>query len=181
MKTIYTYDVEGNSSTIEEDCEHDMFRKFLNMEDSSHITECTIAKMLKDNPQPNVVKIYDVVQDDDTWYIDMEHLDDSYVPLNKYAFDFKKGLEQLHNIGVVYIDIKEDNKGYSVIDGVYKVFDFDCSGIVDIASPKKWIMKPYRNSARYQDLKHVEDYVTSLYELDNMSWELNYKKKYIDT
>lgn len=177
MKTLCVYNVDGVSTESCDDIEHDTFRKVLKMEDNSHTTELLIAKKLMTQPQSNVVKIYDVVQDDDVCYIDMELLDDKYVPFTEYRTDIRNAISQLHSIGVIYIDIKEDNLGYSTIDQKYKLFDFNCSGIIDIKEPKKWQRKPFE-AYQYKKLKVHEPNVSALCDLDYMSWELTYKDKW---
>jgi hypothetical protein len=36
----------------------------------------------------------------------------------------------LQGLGIMYVDWKLDNIGKSLIDGKYKLFDFDASGLV---------------------------------------------------
>jgi serine/threonine protein kinase len=178
MKTLLIYNVDGSSSeSLCEDFEYDVFRKVLNAHDSSHNNELIIAKKLMEQPQMNVVKIYDVVQDDDACYIDMELLDDTYVPFTKYMTDIHDAVSQLHNLGVVYIDIKSDNVGFSIVDQKYKLFDFDCSGIINPQYPMKWLRKPFEG-CRYGEVKDYEPNIKSLYHLDFISWELTYRRKF---
>jgi len=130
--------------------------------------------MLLKYPKSNVVIIYDVIDKDDICWIDMECLeclDDAPKPLNVHMEDLKLGLEQLHTLGVVYIDIKVDNIGYSTLDKVYKIFDFNCSGIVDIHSPKLWNRTPCPDSYNYNILKNKEENLNSLYDLDALALE----------
>ncbi len=176
--TVYVYDVDGSSTTIEHDGEHDIFRKVLKTHDESNMTEFRIAEMLLETPQPNVVKIYNAVLDGDICYIDMEYLDDKYVPFKEYEVDFKKGLNQLHSLGIVYIDIKQDNIGYSTKDKVFKIFDFDCSGIVCKDNTKAWLCPPIEGF-KYRSFKHHEPTLHTLFDLDMLCWEHEYKKKYI--
>jgi hypothetical protein len=46
----------------------------------------------------------------------------------------------LQGLGIMYVDWKFDNLAKSV-DGVYKLFDFDASGLVDLNS-QQWIFEP---------------------------------------
>jgi hypothetical protein len=46
----------------------------------------------------------------------------------------------LQGLGIMYVDWKFDNLAKSV-DGVYKLFDFDASGLVDLNS-QQWILEP---------------------------------------
>lgn len=179
MSTLYIYDMDGSMNEELIDTEYDVFRKVLKKNDESAMTEFQIAKRLLNNPQKNVVQIYDVVEHDKLCWIDMECLDDCYNPLSAYMNDLKCGLEQLHSLGVVYIDIKSDNIGYSTKDGVFKIFDFDCSGIVSLDTPTKWEREPLHISAKYKRLRLEEDKVSSLFELDTLAFEMEYKKKFM--
>ena len=63
--------------------------------------------------------------------------------------------DYLQSIGIIYIDWKIDNIGK--IDGNFKLFDFDGSGIIDIDSGK-WLSIPapyykYRISIENNDMK----------------------------
>jgi serine/threonine protein kinase len=136
--------------------------------------EFEIASRLLVSPQPNVVKIYKVVKTERHCFIDMEKLDDTYVPYKTYLEDFKKGLNQLHGLGVAYIDIKSDNIGYSSIDKCYKIFDFDCSGLVDMKNECKWERRPFEG-LMYENICKVEESLVSLYELDNVALKKAYK------
>lgn len=171
--------MDGSASEEPIDAPNDVFRKVLKPNDLAAMTEFEIAKRLFANPQKNVVKIYDVVEKDGVCWIDMECLDDSYRPLFDYENDIKCALDQLHSIGVVYIDIKSDNIGYSTKDGVFKLFDFDCSGIVYLDSPSVWERQPLDIAAKYKRLKLEEENVSSLFELDALAFEMEYKKKMV--
>lgn len=102
--------------------------------------ERNIATMIKQNPHPNIVKIYEVTDQ----YVKMELLDSSVVPkidarLRETMLDVKKFLQGL---GIMYIDWKPDNIGLSK-SGQYKLFDFDASGIVDVKTGE-WIHSPVK-------------------------------------
>jgi hypothetical protein len=112
----------------------------------------------------------------------MELLDDKYVPFTKYSTDIRNAISQLHNLGVVYIDIKADNVGFSTFDQTYKLFDFDCSGIIHPQDPKRWQNRPFEGY-RYREVKVHETSIQSLCydenenvmkknELDFISWDL---------
>jgi serine/threonine protein kinase len=179
MSTLYIYDVDGSSTEDPIHGEFNIFRKVIDPDSESGKTELEIAKRLLKCPKSNVVKIYDVIDKDDICWIDMECLDNVHKPLNDYMQDLKLGLGQLHTLGVVYIDIKSDNIGYSPIDKVYKIFDFDCSGIVDIHSPKQWERAPYDKAYKYKNLKRKEEMLNSLYELDALAFKMEYKREFV--
>jgi hypothetical protein len=46
----------------------------------------------------------------------------------------------LQGLGIMYVDWKFDNLAKSV-DGTYKLFDFDASGLVDLNN-QQWILEP---------------------------------------
>ena len=82
----------------------------------------------------NIVKILNIGKDEEGYFYDQEKLElaNQTLPedIDKYKADIQKGIDQLHNICVIYIDLKLDNTGYSREDQVWKLFDFNFSGIV---------------------------------------------------
>jgi serine/threonine protein kinase len=172
MKTLCIYDSDG---TTEEDIvyECDVFRKVLSLDDPSHMTEYEIAMRIYENPQLNLVRILNIVKNDDKCYYDMEMLDDTYKPYKEYKQSLHDAIDQLHKLNVVYIDVKSDNIGFSTTDNRFKLFDFDCSGIVDPQDPKKWLTEP-TEAYMYKKLVHLEDSLTSLFELDERAIIVSY-------
>jgi hypothetical protein len=92
----------------------------------------------------NVVNIYYVGSN----FVDMELLDIYEIYGEKETEETVKIIEimrevktELQGLGILYIDWKLDNIGFSKIDNTYKLFDFDCSGIMNIET-KEWIKKP---------------------------------------
>jgi serine/threonine protein kinase len=144
-----------------------IFRKILSNEKHGDMVEYEIAKRLLHNPKANIVKVYDVVKTENECYIDMELLDLHKCRLYESMSDITKGISQLHTLNIVYIDVKIDNVGFSCRDGVYKLFDFDCSGIVDDANGKQWLLKP-DDSFMYRQIAKHEQTITSLYKLDTI-------------
>lgn len=179
MSKLYIYDIEGDINEEPIESEYNIFRKVIDLNIPDGKTELEIAKKILKCPMRNVVRIYDVHDEmNGISWIDMEYLENDNKLISVYLEDFKQGIKQLHSLGVVYIDIKEDNIGYSHIDRVYKIFDFNCSGIVDTQSPKEWKKQPYNNSFKYRELKERENSLNSLYELDSLSFEMEYKQKF---
>jgi serine/threonine protein kinase len=155
-----------------------VFRKELDMTDYSHKVEWEIANRIMRKPQSNVVTIHNAFkgvndEGESVCYIDMELLDDTYVPATKYIEDYRKGLEQLHSLDIVYIDIKSDNIGYSQKDKAYKIFDFDCSGTVSSWDNKLWQYPPCE-SAMYNKVRGVESGLTTLFHLDALAMKTVY-------
>lgn len=99
--------------------------------------EREIAHVIQQHSPANIVKVYDVFPG----YIDMEKLDLFHCDTSNQATDIFNGLEQLHALHIVYIDLKPDNIGYSHSDQKWKIFDFDASGIVN-KQGTQWIIPP---------------------------------------
>jgi hypothetical protein len=137
---------------------------------SKDITELTIAKIIMDNPHPNIVTIYRVGSN----YFDMELLDSydndgNLSGLKDIQDSMYKAKTYLQSLGIMYIDWKLDNTGIGK-DGSRKLFDFDASGIIDL-NTQKWINKPpeyvsYINSKN----KGLEN----PYDIDNFSFEVGF-------
>ena len=109
-----------------------------------HIELCNnekrIIRVLMNYPHPNIVSYYKIHDR----YIDMELLD-TKKDFKKHKKEIIKIMENikiyLQDLGVLYIDWKYDNIGYSKKDQTYKLFDFDVSGLID-KKTNKWIIKP---------------------------------------
>ena len=115
---------------------------------SKHV-ETTIVKILMDHPHINIVNYYEISDD----YITMEQVssaksDPSFFEEGPLSYEeiieiqqiMRKVKDFLQSLGIMYIDWKYDNLGKS-LDGNYKLFDFDASGLIDLNS-QEWILKP---------------------------------------
>ena len=115
---------------------------------SKHV-ETTIVKILMDHPHINIVNYYEINDD----YITMEQVSSaksdpsffeegplSYEEIIEIQQTMRKVKDYLQSLGIMYIDWKYDNLGKS-LDGNYKLFDFDASGLIDLQS-NEWILKP---------------------------------------
>jgi len=150
------------------------FRKMFNKENTTDFDkerqyssqiECEIYKILKDNPQPNVVTVYNITDD----YVDIELLD-TYIKNNTKAIESADNAKtQLQKCNIMYIDWKFDNIGIAT-DGTYKLFDFDVSGIVKKGNPTKWKMKPLEYFTYKKIVANDKD-LTPI-EIDNKAFEL---------
>jgi hypothetical protein len=151
--TIYDMNSDSTSKTDETYDGLPFFRKYGPPRTKNHAysnkVERTIVKILMDHPHPNIVNYYDVTDD----YITMEQLfteksASCCVGLEPTSYDDLIEIQELmekvkiflQGLGIMYVDWKFDNLAKSV-DGVYKLFDFDASGLVDLNS-QQWILEP---------------------------------------
>lgn len=147
-----------------------IFRKMVDEEDGAR--EKRIVAIIKENQAalPNIVNIYDI----ESKFIDMELLeicdpDLDSESIGRFRRDVADAISQLHSVGIVYVDLKMDNIGYSHDDGRWKLFDFDSSGILDSSDDTKWDLAPprYHNYKKYsQKLCKQKNDTTTLKDLD---------------
>lgn len=108
---------------------------------SDSANERDIVRIIKRNTFKNVVNIYTV----DHKYYDAELLETpinlKQEVVNKIINDMTNAKQQLQEKGIIYIDWKLDNMGFSENDNVYKLFDFDSSGIISL-NCYEWIKPP---------------------------------------
>ena len=98
----------------------------------------------------NIVKILYVNDSfyDQEFLITIDNLDSlSDKEYNKLSRNVSNGLEQLHNMCIIYIDLHMFNIGYSKLDEKFKIFDFNMSGTVEGGNGKcnykSWDLKPF--------------------------------------
>ncbi len=104
--------------------------------------EFKIATIISKIPHPNIVNFFVI----NSISLDMEILDTEFQISNeakalKLITDMKNARNHLLSNGIVYIDWKLDNIGWSEEEQVFKLFDFDVSGIYDIKT-SRWINEP---------------------------------------
>jgi serine/threonine protein kinase len=127
--------------------------------------EYKIAKILIENPFPNIVTFYNINKD----YVEMEELDiTTSNKLNKKELidTMRKTKDFLQSLGIMYIDWKPDNIGISK-DGTYKLFDFDVSGLIDLKT-NEWIVKPLEY---WNYNKAIENGFKTPKQIDDFSFE----------
>ena len=142
---------------------------------SKHV-ETTIVKILMDHPHINIVNYYEINDD----YITMEQVSSaksdpsfceegplSYEEIIEIQQTMRKVKDFLQSLGIMYIDWKYDNLGKSV-DGNYKLFDFDASGLIDLNS-QEWILKPHHYWSYNEAVKNG---AKTPKEIDD--WSFNY-------
>ena len=139
---------------------------------SNHV-EKTIIKILMEHSHPNIVNYYELSDD----YITMEQVNSEksnplYKPMtNEEIIETQQVMVKvkdfLQDLGIMYIDWKFDNLGKSA-DGTYKLFDFDASGLIDLAS-NEWILKPQHYWSYNEAIKNG---ALTPKEIDD--WSFNY-------
>ena len=104
--------------------------------------EHKICILISQNFNPNIVNFYAI----NTISLDMEVLDTELKIVNepqamKLIADMVNARNYLLSLGIVYIDWKLDNIGWSNENKTFKLFDFDVSGTYNIQT-LKWINEP---------------------------------------
>jgi hypothetical protein len=121
--------------------------------------ECTIAKILIDNPHPNIVTIYKVEDD----YIEMEYLNTRILPNDFDLRGLYEAKKHLQKLGIAYIDWKHDNIGTDFF-GRIKIFDFNFSGLYH---ENEWMINPIPGYVYKEALKN--DYRNPM-DIDNYAF-----------
>lgn len=147
-------------------------RKILDNSTARQKTEIEIVKKIRDNPQPNIVDIYEVVEPTKTekGYISQEvlipledenarilQIDERVIDyLDTLDRDVEAALSQLHSLCIVYIDLHIGNVGWSTKDQCWKIFDFDHSGILKnnagVCIEDEWEIEP-EEAIKYRTIK----------------------------
>jgi serine/threonine protein kinase len=160
MSTIYT--ITGQFENSEEKSnDRFFFRKCLPLDD---FIEYKIAKILLENPEKsiNIVEYYRI----DPKYIDMEKLNTEILIDSSCRYNLRRLKDFLHGLGIMYIDWKSDNFGMDN-RGNIKLFDFDCSGIIDTKT-NEWIFEP----PKYFNYKNaIENGMRTPKEIDNYCFD----------
>lgn len=126
------------------------FRKYIDTTVEMDNNEMIISSILFFNPHPNIVKIYEVTNN----YIDMELLNDITNYSKDCLEDIKCAIKYLHKLNIVYIDLKLANIGYSINTKYYKLFDFNCSGV--LLYKNTWLIHPCNYSIPYKYLSKFD-------------------------
>ena len=176
--TIYNMNNDTTTTTDETYNGLLFFRKYgapyssINHAYSNHV-EKTIIKILMEHSHPNIVNYYKVCDD----YITMEQVNSEksntlYKPLTREEIIETQQLmtrvkDFIQDLGIMYIDWKFDNMGKSV-DGTYKLYDFDASGLIDLAT-QQWILEPQHYWSYNEAIKNG---AITPKEIDD--WSFNY-------
>jgi serine/threonine protein kinase len=131
--------------------------------------EITIVNILMKNPYPNIATYYQV----NKFYVEMEELNTSTKKNQGEVIEImKKTKDFLQSLGIMYIDWKYDNIGIAN-DGIYKLFDFDVSGLVDL-NTNKWILEPLHY---WSYNKAIENGCKTPKEIDDFAFNYGLIKK----
>ena len=171
QSTIYHPDSNSTEKTDETYEGNPFFRKNYGaphwLLDYSKQVELAIIKILMEHHHPNIVTYYNI----GTNHVDMEQVDSETVilreDLNIIIAVMIEVKDFLQSLGIMYIDWKFDNMGKSV-DGSYKLFDFDTSGLIDLTS-NEWKLKPQHFWSYNEAIKHG---AKTPKEIDD--WSFNY-------
>ena len=176
--TIYNMNNDTTTTSDETYNGHLFFRKLgAPYISKAHIysnnVERTIIKILMEHSHPNIVNYYELSDD----YITMEQVNSEksnplYKPMtNEEIIEIQQTMSKvkdfLQSLGIMYVDWKYDNLGKS-LNGAYKLFDFDASGLIDLAS-KEWILKPQHYWSYNEAIKNG---ALTPKEIDD--WSFNY-------
>lgn len=144
----HKYSLNGTSIPI--------FRKhFYAGSNHEHTIVSMIHKRQKQGKFLNLIRVLNVHPE----YYDAELLDTYYTDKTTMFQDILENLNTLHGLGIIYVDIKDDNMGYSHLDKKWKLFDFDASGISN-KSYVKWIQAApfyYNYKLAYQQYFNIYD------------------------
>ncbi len=145
--------------------------------DYSKKAESAIVKILMEHPHPhpNIVYYYDI----NSKYVDMEQVETHnsnplYInvmtrkELNEIIEVMSKVKDFLQALGIIYIDWKFDNMG-KCVDGKYKLFDFDASGLIDLKT-QQW--KLQANPITWSYRHAIKNGAQTPKEMDD--WSFNY-------
>ena len=122
----------------------EIFRKVNDPDDIQfyYVNEYAVSAILANNPHPNIVNIYRMTKT----YIDEEfvkpitNIPKQDIDWEQVAAQMELAKKHLHSLGIMYVDWKIDQIGLGQ-DHMYKLYDFDASGIVNIETGQ-WMLEP---------------------------------------
>ncbi len=162
------YQMNGDIDPIYETFEDKpIFRKM-----TKNKKEIELCKLIMQNSYPNIITIYNIFESPDLTkpsYIDMEELNtniESYsnTQIKEIMLPVKSFLQGL---GIMYIDWKPDNVGLAA-NGQLKLFDFDCSGLIDI-NTNEWILPAPKLMYNYRQA--INAGFTNPIDIDNYAFD----------
>jgi hypothetical protein len=174
QSTIYHPDSNSTEKTSETYEGKAFFRKNYGaphpLLDYSKQVEQTIVKILMEHHHSNIVSYYNIGSN----HIDMEQVDSKTLlivtrkDLNEIIEVMTNVKDFLQTLGIMYIDWKFDNMGQA-LDGSYKLFDFDASGLIDLQT-QQWKLKA--NPIYWSYNEAIKNGCKTPKEIDD--WSFNY-------
>jgi len=167
---VYTFDGDIQEISMPELYDGKLFfRKMTHTTVELEICRRLLTIQSSSKPIQNIIHIYYVGPN----FVDMELLDETYggkhfereEELVRIIATMRQVKNELQLYGILYVDWKIDNIGFSQTDNTYKLFDFDCSGLIDMET-KEWIKKPkmyysYCKAVQYgkETPLEIDDYI----------------------
>jgi serine/threonine protein kinase len=163
---MIVYKMDGEF-TIDTEILHegkDFFRKM-----TTHTGEKKICELLMKFPHKNIIKIYGIGND----YIDIELLNTDMS--SEDTINIKNAMMEvktyLQNLGIIYIDWKLDNIGIGENQQI-KLFDYDCSGLIDIET-KEWIR---RAPFYWSYIEAIKNGMKTPSDIDNCAFDIEFRR-----
>jgi len=205
--TSYEYTIDGDKKILEHtNYKTPIFRKHLSRawkdglrldkelsDDATREKQIAeiINKITDKADASKLIRIYNV--DTTDGFYDAEVLDTNKTMIGnmpKVKQHIQECLETLHKYGIIYVDLKWDNIGYSTVDKRWKLFDFDCSGTIHNRPPpyyafKHAVLLKYGKQVKYDgdgrgifNVK-VEDayFRNNLFEIDDILFQNMFQSK----
>ena len=139
-----------------------MFIKYLEVNDYNDnllsynsIIELNIIKLIKKNNDKYkyLPKIYNINSGENYYEIEELDFDKQINDKQKFLENIDNGIKSLNKLNVIYIDLHKENIGYSNKDKIWKIVDFNMSGICT-PNKKSWMMEP-PNGTIYNKIKNL--------------------------
>ena len=146
-----------------------------------------IEILMQEQQHPNIVKFFAIhenaidMEELETYATDEDYGDKNFTKQNKIqqVEDMRKAKDFLQSLGIMYMDWKFDNIGRAKNNGMYKLFDFDSSGLIN-PQTNEWLLIPlhiksYNLSAinEYKRRIGTADKPMTPKEMDDWSFEAN--------
>lgn len=206
MSFIYNVDGDIKELNLKASNGDSFFRKQIVLNNSylkGNRNELDICRLIQSTASSQLLRIYQVENigffkniyrtilrlnnhDDRSYsFVDEEILDTEYSYDDFFekggVSDLRKNLDEFHRLGIIYIDFKRDNVGFSKKDNCFKFFDFDFSALINPEDPTKFINPPNTGYNLRDALRKSKNITFSNFiELDNYLFEKFLKDMNLD-